>query len=100
MRRYLRLLLVFWKSMVLNELEYRANFILTKPVNSQFHTSLRELALWSAPDFAIGAAVLIYGLVAAGAQPTPVQLVLFVLLLGAAALMLYSLVLMLATSAF
>lgn len=172
MVRYLRLLGVFWKSTVLYELEYRANFVvntlvslawlgwslagvwvfflhrdrigdwtyyqamvvlalfllfngvlgafmrpnveelmehirtgtldflLTKPVNSQFHATLRQLAVWNFPDLLIGLAVLIYALMQLGVQPSLAQVVLFVVLLLAATLMLYSLVLMLVTSAF
>lgn len=172
MLRYLRLLGLFWKSMLLYELEYRANFVinglvglawaiwsfagvsvfylyrreirdwnynqalvvlglflffnglvsavlrpnverltehirkgtldfvLTKPVNSQFHATLRELSLPAIVDVLVGLAVSGYGLLALGVRPSAGQALLVGLLLVAAAVMLYSLVLFLATSAF
>lgn len=172
MRRHLRLLGVFWKSILLNELEYRVNFlvnvlvglswslwalagatffyqyrdsirgwsyyqalvvlglfmfftglinafmrpnlerltehirsgtldfVLVKPVNAQFYASLREISVWVLSDILIGASVVAYALNQLGVQPSLVQLGLFFVLIVSAALTMYSLVLMLATTAF
>jgi ABC-2 type transport system permease protein len=172
MQRHLHLLGIFWKSMLLNELEYRVNFlvnmlvglawslwalagatffyqyrdsirgwsyyqalvvlglfmfftglvnafmrpnlerlaehirsgtldfVLIKPVNAQFYASLREISVWVLSDILIGASVVVYALSQLGVQPSLMQVGLFLVLIVAAGLTLYSLVLMLATTAF
>lgn len=75
------------------------DFILTKPLNSQFHASLRRINLWRFADALIGAGVIAYALSRLPAPP-PDRFLLFLGLAVCAAIMLYSLVMLLITSAF
>src|SRR5262249_41877117 len=65
------------------------DFILLKPVDSQFMASLREFNLMTLPDFAVGLALMVYGLAALGRVPTPLELATFGLLLLCAVVMVY-----------
>lgn len=76
------------------------DFILTKPVNSQFLASMRTVVMWRLIDVLMGAAIVVYALWHMGATVTPGGVALFVLMLAAAAVMLYALWLMLVTTAF
>ncbi len=75
------------------------DFILTKPLNSQFHASLRRVNIWRGVDVLIGAGVIAYALGRLPAPP-PDRFLLFLGLGVCAAIMLYSLVMLLITSAF
>lgn len=76
------------------------DFILTKPINSQFHASLRRINIWRLVDVALGAGVVSYGLAQADRFPHPAVSLLFVVLCLCAMIILYSLVMLLVTSAF
>jgi ABC-2 type transport system permease protein len=67
------------------------DFILLKPVNSQFWLSVRTISLWGTPNILMGLVILIYALVTRETQPqfTGVLIGCAALLLGV--LMLYSL---------
>lgn len=76
------------------------DFILLKPVDSQFMASLRQLNLMTLPDFVVGFALIGYGLWLERLLPGPVALLTFVLLMASAALIAYSLWMLLTTTAF
>lgn len=76
------------------------DFILTKPINSQFHASLRRINIWRFVDVLLGLGVLVYGLGQVAERPSPAAVLLLVLLCLCAALILYALVMLLVTSAF
>ncbi len=76
------------------------DFVLTKPADAQLLISLRRLSLWSTFDLVLGVAVLAYALVQVGYLLSPLQVLAFVLALGAGAVIVYSFWLILATFAF
>jgi ABC-2 type transport system permease protein len=76
------------------------DFILTKPLNSQFHASLRRINIWRAIDMLIGAGIIVYALNHLGATLTLDRLAMFCVLLLCAAIILYALIMLLITSAF
>jgi ABC-2 type transport system permease protein len=76
------------------------DFVLLKPVDSQFMASLRQLNLLTLPDFLVGLALIIYGLWLQGHVPGPGDLLAFALLMVCAVLIAYSLWMLLTTTAF
>ena len=67
------------------------DFVLLKPVDSQFWLSVRSVSLWGVPNIVLGLALLVYVLVARETPPSVLGVVLAGLTLGLAVLMLYSL---------
>lgn len=67
------------------------DFVLLKPVDSQFWLSLRIVSPWGLPGVAVGLVLMVVGMVRAGTAPTALGLALGVLVLVAASLLLYSL---------
>lgn len=76
------------------------DFILTKPLNSQFHASLRRINIWRLGDALLGVGVIVYALARLQSSPAFDRVALFVVLGVCAAIILYSLVMLLITSAF
>ncbi|MBC8076375.1 MAG: ABC-2 family transporter protein [Chloroflexales bacterium] len=76
------------------------DFILLKPIDSQFMASLREINLRTLPDIAVGLGLIVYGLAALGRVPGPLAIGAFVLLVACAVVMVYGLWMLLITSAF
>ncbi len=76
------------------------DFVLLKPVDSQFMASLRELNLLTLPDFVVGIALIGYGLWMQRLVPGPRELLGFALLLVCGAVIAYSLWMLLTTTAF
>lgn len=76
------------------------DFILTKPVNSQFHATLQYYRVDRIASIVGGAFLIGYGLLQTHASPNAGQIALFVLLVLGALLLLYSLLIMLGTLAF
>jgi ABC-2 type transport system permease protein len=76
------------------------DFILLKPVDSQFMASLRQINLITIPDFLVGAALMSYGLWMLGHVPSLLQALAFALLLLCGVLIAYGLWMMLVTTAF
>jgi ABC-2 type transport system permease protein len=172
MRRYLRLLTIFWKNTLVSELEYRLNFwsniglslfwliwaalsvrvyffhaeriagwnydellivmglffamngyrqmvlepnlsrmseyvrlgtldyVLTKPINSQFLVSLRHIGVYNWGDPILGLGLVAYALWRLGHVPTVNQLLLFIVVILAGMVLLYSFSLILQTTTF
>ncbi|BCX04344.1 MAG: hypothetical protein KatS3mg053_2282 [Candidatus Roseilinea sp.] len=76
------------------------DFILTKPINSQFHATLQHYRLDRIASILGGVFLIAYGLVRLGARPSAGQVALFVLLVLGGLLMVYSALVMLGTLAF
>ncbi len=76
------------------------DFVLIKPVNAQFYASLRSIVVWRLFDMAAGVAIIIYALNQLGIVPTLGQVATFVAMTVLAAVMVYSLWLMMVTLAF
>ena len=76
------------------------DFILTKPLNSQFHASLRRINVWRLADALLGLGLIAYGMAQLRASPSFERALMFVLLVLCAAIILYALVMLLITSAF
>ena len=74
------------------------DFVLLKPIDSQFWLSARILSPWGLPGIAAGFALILVGAIRAGARPDPLTLFTTALLLAASVLILYSLWFMLAST--
>lgn len=76
------------------------DFILTKPLNSQFHASLRRINIWRLADALLGLGIIVYAVAQLHTAPSFERALLFALLGVCAAIIMYSLVMLLITSAF
>jgi ABC-2 type transport system permease protein len=76
------------------------DFVLLKPVNSQFMASLRRLSIWKLADVAMGLGIGVYAAVRLGNAPTVADLAMAAVFLLCGAVILYSIWLMMVTSAF
>jgi ABC-2 type transport system permease protein len=76
------------------------DFVLTKPLDSQFYVSFRQFVLWRVTDIVLGLILAVVGAVALGRSVGPGQVVLFVMMLAAGVTIIYSIWLILATSVF
>ncbi len=74
------------------------DFVLLKPIDSQFWLSARTFSPWGLPGIALGAALIGYAAWKAGATPSPPTLLSAALMLVASLLILYSLWFVLAAS--
>ena len=74
------------------------DFILTKPVDSQFLVSLRYIGVFNWGDPLLGLGLVIYALVRLGLTPSPAQVALFIVLVLAGLVLLYSFNLILQTT--
>lgn len=73
------------------------DYLLTKPVNSQFLVSLRHIGVFNLADPLLGLGLVGYALARGNARPGLGQVALFAVLLGAATVLLYSLSFLLQT---
>lgn len=76
------------------------DFVLTKPVNSQFFVTFRSLVLWQATDILLGVGLIIVGASQLSNTIAFSTIVSFVLMLAAGAIIIYSFWLVLATCVF
>jgi ABC-2 type transport system permease protein len=76
------------------------DFILLKPINSQFHASLRRLNIWRLTDAALGAGVILYAMSRLHIGISVDMALFFVVLIVCAGTILYAIVVLLVTSAF
>jgi len=76
------------------------DFVLTKPVNSQFYASFRQIVIWRLIDLALGVGLATFGGLHLAAQMSVGRVLLFLLMLGLGATVIYSFWLILATAAF
>lgn len=73
------------------------DFVLIKPVDSQFWLSVRSVSLWGVPNIVLGLAIMAYVIVTRETPPTISGVLLAALTLTLAVLMLYSLGYLLST---
>ena len=76
------------------------DFVLTKPVNSQFIASLRNIVVWRLVDVVIGIAVIVYALGQLHVTPTPTQIGFFIVMLASGTAIVYSMWLVMVSFAF
>lgn len=76
------------------------DFVLTKPVNSQFIASLRNIVVWRLVDIIIGIAVIVYALRQLHVTPTLVQIGFFLVMLASGTAIVYSIWLMMVSLSF
>jgi ABC-2 type transport system permease protein len=76
------------------------DYILTKPVDSMFYVSFRHLVFWRLIDVFLGIGLIVYGLMEKNYVPTFMDILIFILSLFAALLLIYSLWMLLMTTAF
>lgn len=76
------------------------DYILTKPVDSMFYVSFRHLVFWRLIDVALGAGLVVYGLVQKQYWPTPADYAMFIVSMATAIVLIYSLWMMLMTTSF
>ncbi len=76
------------------------DFVLLRPVNSQWLISIREFVIWRVTDVVLGTAVAMYGCVKLVGHVPPFQALIFVAMLAAGFAIVYSVWLMLATLCF
>lgn len=76
------------------------DFVLVKPIDAQWQVSIREVRFWQFVDFAAGLGIMIHALWNLHAQLSPWQVVLFGFTLVCGALIIYSIMFMLASLAF
>ena len=74
------------------------DFVLLKPIDSQFWVSLRTWSPWGVPEMALGLVLVLTGLIRSGVHPQPSSLLLACLLVLSGGLILYSLWFMLAAT--
>ncbi len=76
------------------------DFVLTKPVNAQFISSLRNIIVWRLVDVVIGIALIVYALGQLHVTPTLGQIGFFIVMLGSGTLIVYSIWLVMVSLAF
>jgi len=67
------------------------DFVLTKPVDSQFYISFRHLVIWRLADVALGLGLVAYALIQLDRLPTVTQLLLFLIVFIASLVVVYAL---------
>lgn len=76
------------------------DFVLLKPMNSQFHASLRRIQPWRGFDALFGVIIIAYAIARLETAPTLPQVALFLLLCAEAFVILYAMAMLLITGAF
>lgn len=76
------------------------DFVLVKPINAQFYSSLHSIVLWRLVDIAAGLLVIVFALHRMNVSPTPNQILTFAFMLAMATVIVYSIWLMMVTLAF
>lgn len=76
------------------------DFVLTKPVNAQFISSLRNIIVWRLVDVVIGIGLIVYALGQLHVTPTIEQILFFIGMLASGILIVYAIWLMMVSLAF
>jgi ABC-2 type transport system permease protein len=76
------------------------DFVLVKPINSQFYSSFHSLTMWRLVDILAGSAVIVHALNAMGVVPTPLEWLQFAALMLIALVLVYCFWLAMMTMAF
>tara|TARA_Y100001968_G_C19393766_1_gene737065 strand:+ start:233 stop:1030 length:798 start_codon:yes stop_codon:yes gene_type:complete len=74
------------------------DFILLKPINPQFWLSLRTISPWGLPSFVVGILLIVFGILKSNFLITPLNIILFSILLLTSVIILYSLWFIIATT--
>jgi ABC-2 type transport system permease protein len=80
--------------------EGKLDFAILKPINSQFFVSFRRMVIWRLADITLGVLLVVVAMVKLAATLTAAEVAMFVVLLAAGAVIIYSFWLILATLAF
>jgi ABC-2 type transport system permease protein len=80
--------------------EGKLDFVLLKPINAQFFASFRRIIVWRIADITLGAILIVIASLRLAASLTLLKLGLFLVMLAAGAVIIYSFWLVLATMAF
>ncbi len=80
--------------------EGRLDFVILKPINSQFFASFRRVVVWRLADIALGLVLVLIACVKLAASITIGKVIMFMLMLAAGAVIIYSFWLVLGTLAF
>lgn len=97
----IRILIVPNMRKVLEEImDGTLDFVLLKPVNSQFLISIREVVVWRIVDVIFGLAIIVLGCIKCQADVSLCTAILFGVMLGAGFVIVYSLWLMITTTCF
>jgi len=78
----------------------KLDYVLIKPINSQFYASFRRVIVWQLADLMLGAILIAVALVKLATSFSPVVMLLFLVMLAAGVTIIYSFWLVLATLAF
>jgi ABC-2 type transport system permease protein len=76
------------------------DFVLIKPVNSQFMASLRNLSIWKLADILVGAGICFYALAKLKATPTLLDIALALFFIFNGTVIVYSIWVLMVTTAF
>jgi ABC-2 type transport system permease protein len=76
------------------------DYVLLKPVDSQFFVSFRHLVFWKFADFVLGLGLVVYSAIQLGSLPSWPQLISFIILFVAALSLVYSIWMLLMTMSF
>lgn len=76
------------------------DFVLTKPVNAQFISSLRNIIVWRLVDVVIGIVIIVYALSQLHVAPTLAQIGFFVVMIVSGSIIVYSIWLVMVSLAF
>jgi ABC-2 type transport system permease protein len=76
------------------------DFVLIKPVNSQFMASLRNLSIWKLADILVGAGICVYALAKLKAAPTLLDIALALFFIFNGTVIVYSIWVLMVTTAF
>lgn len=80
--------------------EGKLDYVILKPINSQFYVSFRRVVVWRLADITLGLLLVAVAMVKLAAAFSPARLVMFLVMLSAGAVIIYSFWLVLATLAF
>jgi ABC-2 type transport system permease protein len=80
--------------------EGELDYVMIRPVNSQFYVSVRNMVLWRLSDVVLGAVLVVFAMVKLSASFSPLTLLIFATMLAAGVVIIYSFWLVLATLAF
>ena len=76
------------------------DFVLLKPINSQFHASLRHFVVWKLFDVVSGIGLIIFAYIQLGKTPSLIELLTFGAMVITALIIVYSLLILIVTTSF
>lgn len=80
--------------------EGKLDYLLLKPINAQFYVSFRRIVIWRLADICLGLLLVVVAMTKLAAAFSPAKLLLFIVMLSAGAVIIYSFWLVLATLGF